>query len=200
MHLRAERRVCLVGFEQALQHYSAVARRFGVHLPAEAQAGRFTFVDGFSNPFSPAATTPDQSVDLERDPRSGLVNFSISLQSLESSVQQFTKLISKIVRSDSSDCCIVIDGLSTFLDSASEMEEFLGDHPHLFSFAASSCLLPVSSCLLAVFHQLDASCSDQLRICCTTCASSPRTRPSGAPSSCWLKRRPPLFPRSTARF
>ena len=52
LYLQAGCPVCLCAFEQDLAHYTAVSKKMGVNLTAEAAAGRFVFVDGFSNPYA----------------------------------------------------------------------------------------------------------------------------------------------------
>ena len=52
LYLQAGCPVCLCAFEQDLAHYAAVSKKMGVNLTAEAAAGRFVFVDGFSNPYA----------------------------------------------------------------------------------------------------------------------------------------------------
>jgi archaellum biogenesis ATPase FlaH len=51
MFLKAEQRVCLVGFEQTLTHYFLVARKLGVNLQAAGSKGNFSFMNGLSTPY-----------------------------------------------------------------------------------------------------------------------------------------------------
>jgi hypothetical protein len=150
-HLKAGGSACLVGFEQGIEHYAAVARRLNCNLLAHAQAGSFTYVDAFSQPLKgwgsdsppppPAGwgdvAPPPDGEQRGADPPSGHVRWSMDADaSAEAAVRSLLDVVCREAsalrgaRGARGGCCIVVDSLSSLLALADAPVGALGTDPH----------------------------------------------------------------------
>jgi len=142
--------VCLVGFEQGLDHYASVCRRMGTNLSSQLKSGDFVFVDAFTRPYTSCASE-EHDEDQAASKSQGLT-FSVDLRDLSLSVRRLLEILIPILdefaRRDKPSC-LLFDSLHAFLDVSRHEQATVLDLLHYLNVLSSEHSRSLSVVVLA---------------------------------------------------
>jgi KaiC/GvpD/RAD55 family RecA-like ATPase len=133
LYLQTNCQVCFLAFEEDFQHYSHVSRKLSVQFQETIDSGKLVYIDGFTRPYiltegavesaGSAATAVSEEKLLDQS-LSSHETFSIGYEEeFSSAVVRLLKKIWTSVQSfeerfKGTQSCIIIDSMSTFVNSS----------------------------------------------------------------------------------
>ncbi|CAG8557448.1 11356_t:CDS:2 [Paraglomus occultum] len=119
-HLKENRHVVLVGFNQTLSHYQAIGKKLGIDLSQEKSKSLFSFIDGLTS-FYCSNDTSQSTADTDAS------SISQSSSPIEDNLRKFYVMVKEVVAEHpvGSAVSLVIDDLSTLLFAGIQVEAVL---------------------------------------------------------------------------